>query len=125
MQKGFYHPVDGYWETLCEPSPEILASYPPGTIEIPLKPGPLYTFNGFDWVAPTEQQVYEAAVEAVRLDRNFKLTVDVDPVVSNPLRWADMSAEKQQEWASYRLALLNISDAPGYPFDVTWPVKPD
>ena len=125
MEKGFYHPERGYWQTLCEPPAEMLAAYPAGTFEVPLKPSPLHTFNGSQWVAPTEQQVYDAQAAVVRMDRDFKLTVDVDPVVSNPLRWADMSEEKQQEWAAYRQALLNISEQAGFPFNVSWPTKPE
>lgn len=125
MEKGFYHPERGYWQTLCEPPAEILATYPVGTFEVPLKPSPLHTFDGSQWVAPTEQQVYDAQAAVVRMDRDFKLAVDVDPVVSNPLRWADMSAEKQQEWDAYRQALLNISEQAGFPFNVSWPTKPE
>ena len=60
----------------------------------------------------------------VRLLRNELLVTDVDPIVTNPLRWADLSAEKQQEWTDYRTALLNVPQQAGFPNTITWPTKP-
>lgn len=44
----------------------------------------------------------------VRSARNELLETVVDPVVTNPLRWNALSAEKQQEWIDYRQALLDL-----------------
>jgi hypothetical protein len=52
MEKGFFHPDRGYWQTVTEPSAETLAAYPEGTIEVPLKPG-----ADFDWVDGAWQPV--------------------------------------------------------------------
>lgn len=54
MQKGFYHPTIGYWQTDDTPSAAYRAKYPDGTAEIPLKPGPNYEWDGAAWayVAP-------------------------------------------------------------------------
>lgn len=49
MEHGFFHPDRGYWQTLGEPSAEILAGYPEGTIEVPLKPGADYEWQGDAW----------------------------------------------------------------------------
>lgn len=51
---GFYHPLRGYWQTLTEPSLEILNSYPEGTIPYPLKPGEHYfpEDGGWTYVKP-------------------------------------------------------------------------
>jgi hypothetical protein len=46
-------------------------------------------------------------------------------VVTNPLRWSEMTSEKQQEWADYRAALLQIPDQEGFPLNVVWPTKPE
>ncbi len=61
----------------------------------------------------------------IRAQRDSILGTIVDPVVSNPLRWADMSPEKQEEWRVYRQALLNIPESSGFPSDVTWPTPPE
>lgn len=50
MEKGFFHSDRGYWQTIGEPTPDILDSYPEGTIEVPLKPGPYYDWQNGEWV---------------------------------------------------------------------------
>lgn len=60
------------------------------------------------YVAP-DDATQEEALSVVRAMRNELMTSEVDPVVSNPLRWADMTAEQQNEWATYRRALLDIT----------------
>ena len=52
MEHGFYHPDQGYWQTTSEPSPDILASYPAGTTQVPTKPGGGYMWDGVAWVDP-------------------------------------------------------------------------
>jgi hypothetical protein len=60
-----------------------------------------------------------------RKDRDKILADVVDPLVSNPLRWADLTAEKQAEWAAYRRALLDVPQQEGFPADTTWPTQPE
>jgi hypothetical protein len=50
MEKGFFHPDRGYWQTISEPSAEILATYPEGTVEVPLKPHANCEWDGSTWV---------------------------------------------------------------------------
>jgi len=38
---------------------------------------------------------------------------------------AAMGAEKAAEWDAYRQALRDITDQPGYPAEINWPVKPE
>lgn len=70
---------------------------------------------------------HDAAVESawVRSERDNILATVVDPLVSNNLRWADLTAAKQAEWTQYRTDLLNVPDQAGFPTDITWPTKPD
>lgn len=77
------------------------------------------------YVAPTQAELDAEAATQVRAERDSKLVQEVDPIVSNPLRWADLTAAKQAEWAAYRTALLNITDQAGFPHNVTWPTKPE
>lgn len=124
MEKGFYHPDRGYWQTLSEPSDEIRATYPSGTKEVSLQPSPLHKYSGTKWVAPTQQEKYDYEAGVVRSERDWKLKYKIDPVVTNPLRWGSMSAEEQQLWADYRQALLDIPEQEGFPFTVVWPTEP-
>ena len=68
----------------------------------------------------------------LRRQRDAKLTIDVDPIVSNSLRWASLSEAKQNEWVAYRTALLNVpSTQTSASWDgetlsnLTWPTKPE
>lgn len=61
---------------------------------------------------------------SVRIERDLRLKNDVDPLVTNPLRWAELSADQQQAYADYRRALLDIPQQDGFPYDVIWPEKP-
>lgn len=72
MEHGFYHPDIGYWQTIGEPSEEILATYPAGTIEVPLKPGADYQWQDGEWVyAP-------APVDLGNLKASLKAQIDAD-----------------------------------------------
>ena len=76
------------------------------------------------YVPPTQAELDAAAAAGVRAGRDNILATVVDPIVSNPLRWAEMSEAQQAEWSSYRTALLNITTQAGFPHNVTWPTKP-
>ena len=65
---GYYNSTGGYWQTTGQPPPEVIAAYPSGTIEVPLKPGPFYDWNGAAWVEnipapPTSGELDQLAEE--------------------------------------------------------------
>ena len=76
------------------------------------------------YVAPTQEELDAEAALGVRGQRDNLLVTEVDPIVSNPLRWADMITAEQNAWSQYRTDLLNITDQAGFPHSVTWPTKP-
>ena len=80
--------------------------------------------NFSPYVAPTQEELDAAQAVIVREERDRRLSSEVDPVVSNPLRWADLSSEEQTEVAAYRTALLDVPQQPGFPHSVTWPTPP-
>jgi hypothetical protein len=125
MEHGFFHPERGYWQTLSEPSAEIMATYPEGTVEVPLMPDARHKWNGSQWVLRPQAELDAAAAEAAREERDYRLASEVDPIASNPLRWADLTTEKQAEWAAYRHALLDITAQSGFPHSMAWPTKPE
>jgi len=79
---------------------------------------------GSDYEAATQAEIDDRQAALVRFQRDAVLSTEVDPIVSNPLRWADMTTEQQNAWSQYRTDLLNITDQDGFPHDVTWPIKP-
>lgn len=125
MEKGFFHPDRGYWQTLTDPSADIRATYPQGTIEVELQPSALHKMVNGQWVAPTQAEIGADAAARVRFERDRKLAREVDPVATNALRWAAMTDAQRQAWADYRQALLDIPQQAGFPHNVTWPSKPE
>jgi len=76
------------------------------------------------YVPPTQEELDAMTAKQVRSQRNFILATEVDPMVSNPLRWNALSADQQQAWADYRIALLDVPQQAGFPNDVVWPTAP-
>jgi len=76
------------------------------------------------YVAPTQAELDAELSENLRGQRDQKLVEEVDPLVTNPLRWAELTDAKQAEWTQYRTDLLNLPDQAGFPNTVTWPTKP-
>lgn len=125
MEKGFFHPSRGYWQTITDPSDQIRAAYPEGTVETPLQPTPIHVWDGNQWQEPAQSVKDEYAAQQVRNQRGYLLMGEVDPVATNALRWAAMTDAQKQAWSDYRQALLDIPQQSGFPHNVTWPSKPE
>ncbi len=78
-----------------------------------------------EYQEPSDEQVVAIKSSSVRGHRDFLLRSDVDPIVSNPLRWASLTEKKQDEWKEYRQKLLDISKQAKFPKVVVYPTKPD
>jgi hypothetical protein len=76
------------------------------------------------YVAPTQAELDTEAAAQVRGARNSILATVVDPLVSNPLRWSDLTSDKQAEWSQYRTDLLSVPQQAGFPNTITWPTEP-
>jgi len=58
MELGFYHPDRGYWQAIAGDAANLLATYPAGTIQVPIRPGADHHWQGGQWVevpAPLEE----------------------------------------------------------------------
>ena len=77
------------------------------------------------YVAPTQEELDAELAAGLREERDQKLIMEVDPIVTNPLRWAELTDTKQAEWTQYRTDLLNLPAQAGFPNTVTWPTKPE
>ena len=76
------------------------------------------------YVAPTQAELDAASAAQIRSQRDG-LLVQVDVIVSNPLRWANLSSSKQTEWTTYRQALLDVPQQSGFPNNISWPTQPE
>lgn len=61
--------------------------------------------------------------EVARIERDVRLR-EMDAIVSNPLRWSDMTDVQKREWSDYRLALLDVPQQPDFPESIVWPSIP-
>ena len=77
------------------------------------------------YIAPTQAELDAELAAGLRGERNQRLAEEVDPLVTNPLRWGDLTESKQAEWTQYRTNLLNLPEQSGFPNDITWPTKPE
>ena len=77
------------------------------------------------YVAPTQEELDAHLAARLRLQRDLELENVVDPIVTNPLRWAELTEAKQAEWQQYRLDLLNYPQQDGFPNDATFPTAPE
>jgi hypothetical protein len=119
MEHGFFHPLKGYWQTLSTPSSEVLASYPNGTTEIPLKPGDYYEWTGAEWVyTPNLEEL-----AAIAISKRNQLLSESD-WTQLPDSRAAMDAEKAAQWDAYRQALRDVSGQSEFPTNIAWPVNP-
>lgn len=65
-------------------------------------------YNGVIYV--DEKELIAAKETYIRSVRDSYLVQYVDSVVSNPLRWADMSEEEKQMYVDYRRYLLDYTE---------------
>lgn len=56
-----------------------------------------------------KEELQKAKESFVRAERDRFLTLYIDPVVTNPLRWGDMSDEQKAEYTAYRKYLLDYT----------------
>jgi len=86
--------------------------------------GDLYADGVFTKYDPKSDPVAIVKKEkSVRDFRDETLKLSVDTL--NPIRWAALSTEQQEAWTTYRQALLDLTDQPGFPFEIVWPTKPE
>lgn len=75
----------------------------------------------FDWVdVRSDQEKYDFASSSAKVTRKeLLIQSDWTQIANNPL-----TLEQQQQWATYRQALRDITAQSGYPFNIIWPTPP-
>jgi hypothetical protein len=83
------------------------------------------------WDVNPNQAALEAALEEEMRNRDKqKLVMTVlterkaKLVASDWTQLADIPAETKALWEPYRQALRDVTDQPGYPYDIVWPTPP-
>lgn len=85
----------------------------------------LRTLIGTNFTRMTQEEKDAELASFRRAYRDELLEFVVDPLVTNPLRWAELTTEQQNAWTQYRTDLLNVPQQAGFPNTITWPTKPE
>ena len=143
------HPIPEQNARDCEPmfhgqmiTPELAGQYGYGVYEAGIKPnsekykriepGEITQREDLIWVqqwvtrdATDDEKAEEDAWMSgeIRAQRDYRLRWDVDSL--NPIRWAALTSEQQTAMTNYRQLLLDVPAQEGFPWEITWPEKPD
>ena len=143
------HPIPEQNARDCEPifhgqmiTPELAGQYGYGIYEAGVKPNPekykriepgeITQREDLIWVqqwvtrdATDDEKAEEDAWMSgeIRAQRDYRLRWDVDTL--NPIRWAALTSEQQTAMTNYRQLLLDVPAQEGFPWEITWPEKPD
>lgn len=122
-EHGFYHPSRGYWQTNSDVPEYLLATYPEGTVEVPLKPDTNAVWDGNQWQAgdPPAPAVgnYSTAVQT-HLDAAARSRLYTD---GNSL--ATYTASTNPQWAAEAQAFVAWRDAVWAQVYAMWASPPD
>jgi hypothetical protein len=100
VEKGFFHPSRGYWQSVSVPSADMFAKYPPSTVEVPLKPNGDCEWDGSKWVdvpLPTPTQAEQEA------QRQAAFQSEADPLF---FKW-QAGEGTEAEWLMKREEIRN------------------
>ena len=124
MEHGFYHPAQGYWQTIETPEAALRAAYPEGTAEVPLRPGADHVWTGDSWEpapAPITRDQALAALKSARdaaIARGIEvegLRVQTDDLSQSRLTAAALAAQLDPEstvrWKTASGAFVVLSAA--------------
>lgn len=91
-------------------------------VEMPSKPIHITTQYKFDYNTKIWEVDLAETEKKVREIRNKQLEL-IDKI--NPIWYAQMTTDQQQQVVTYRQALLDIPQQSNFPTDISWPSKPD
>lgn len=103
MGRGFYHPEHGYFQTTSEISDGVEVPVLTDAVEIPLKPGPEFDWNGQAWL---ERPAPEPTAQQIKAEANRRILAIVpDWKQRNLTAQAAQLAEKgRANWTADELA---------------------
>lgn len=89
-------------------------------VVLPSRPNTSHQYQ-FDWANKSWVIDQDHSSIVYRQQRNNLLS-EVDRV--NPIRYAGLTTNQQQELIAYRQALLDVPQQASFPTDIVWPAKP-
>lgn len=110
MEKGFYHPDRGYWQTTEEPPQDILDGYPEGTIPFELQPSNEHQIIDGQWVhvPPAADELAAARLTAIKDEcrRRIYTVASAETQMNMTAAAAMISAKPADERTAADLAVL-------------------
>lgn len=104
----FYNPSAGVWVAVDDVPENMLAAYPPGTVEIAPYPGTGFTFNGSKWVYAEPPAVATVLRPLTRRQlRRGLLTLGLKPI-DVEAKIAELPEDQRE------IALIDWQDASEY-----------
>ena len=64
-----------------------------------------------------------STLQAIRREVQRRLQTEVDPIVTNPLRWNGLGEEEKARITDYRQQLLDLTDTMADPEEIVWPTR--
>ena len=77
-----------------------------------------------EYIAPATTEIDTTTLGNQQRAMRNRILEELDRVVSNPLRWAELSESGQQDYVRYRQELLDIPQQDQFPTSITWPTPP-
>lgn len=114
-----YNVRDGelFIEELANPQYQYVADGQ--LVNMPPQPSMDYVFD-YD----TKTWVFDTTGAALRAYTKRDQLLRDGPDRISPVWWQSMTPEQQQEWTTYRQALLDVPAQTGFPQIINWPIKP-
>ena len=107
---------DGEITAFCEEKPD--GTFPEEYGEMQETNREVIHIKGKIYFADSDEAVAllkEQAIEEARIKRDVYLSTYVDPIVTNPLRWSELTEEGQNQYKEYRQYLLDIPQQENFP----------
>ena len=67
----------------------------------------------------------DSDLESIIRQNRDQLLLELDAIVSNPIRWQSFSESKKKEFSDYRQLLLDIPQQLNFPSAVVYPQLPE
>lgn len=109
METGFFHPDRGYWQAIVGDPEALLATYPAGTVQVPLKPGADYEWQDDAWVYVEPEPVPAPVPDRVTA-RQFKLQLLSAGLLDQVEAW--IASQSQAVQIAYNNSGTFVRDEP-------------
>lgn len=110
-----YIPADGEYAVEGESTPGIDKVINGELVRAPVQPSHLHSFN---------QESFSWEIDIARLEQDILKKRQNLLASSDWTQLPDVPLSTKEYWATYRQCLRDITNQPGFPLNVIWPIPP-